>query len=176
MSLDPLFMRTTPPPRTGVYLLRRRPQTGVFASVVNPFFIGDLIERPVARLELTDQTVRCTLVPKRKLKHVGWLARRLQIPDLPERVKTGDEVPVFEFPRSGYQINWPQLSMGTLFEISDASCDPWIVSFGMPRDYGHTNVISNLLEMSDFLKMHERQQWRAALSPSGPQDPRVGNV
>jgi hypothetical protein len=39
---------------------------------------------PIARLELTDQTLRCTLVDKSG--YAGWLARRLQVPDLKKRL------------------------------------------------------------------------------------------
>ena len=93
------FLKTTPPPQTQLFLRRRRPWLGVLSGL-NPFFIGDFIERPLARLELTDRTVRCTL-SRDKLKHAGWLARRLDIPDLAERVKAGEQVTVFEF-RDGW--------------------------------------------------------------------------
>lgn len=159
MGIREWYLRTSPPPRTDLFLLRRRPWLGVFAGL-NPFFFGDLIERPVARLELTDRTVRCTLVKGRKLHHAGWLAKRLQIPDLAERVKRGEEVTVFEYPRDGYQIKWPKLGMRTLFEISESSSQPWIVSFGMPRDYED----SSWYAIYDFLQMTERQQWFKVLS------------
>src|ERR1700710_2966733 len=93
LSMNRTVLKTTPPPRTNLFLLRRRSRLGVFASI-NPFFISHLIERPLARLELTDHTVRCTL-PKQKLMHAGWLAERLQIPDLKERVGVGEQVKVF---------------------------------------------------------------------------------
>jgi len=135
------------------------------------FSIGDLIERPLARLELTDRTVRCTLLRKQKLMHAGWLAQRLQIPDLKERVKAGEQVTVFEFPRDGYQIKWPKLSTGTLFEISEPSSPPWILSFGMPRDYERRSW----LVAYDFLMANERRQWREALSPTARELPRTGD-
>jgi hypothetical protein len=160
MSLAREFLRTTPPPRTELYLLRRRSRLGVFASL-NPFFISDLIDRPLARLELTDRTVRCTLTGRFKLKHPGWLAKRLQIPDLQERVNNGEEVLVFEFARDAYQITWPTLSFGTLFEISEPASEPWIVSFGMPRDYERESWFTYI----DLMNNGERQQWRQALSP-----------
>jgi hypothetical protein len=162
MALGRWFLRTTPPPQTQLFLLRRRPWLGVFAGL-NPFFFGDVIRRPLARLELTDRTVRCTLVGKQTLKHAGWLSRRLQIPDLVERVKGGEEVTVFEFPRGAYQIKWPTLSVGTLFEINDPSSEPWIVSFGMPRDYEEWSWFA----FYDYMNMGERRQWRDALSTSG---------
>jgi hypothetical protein len=160
MAIDREFLKTTPPPQTDLFLLRRRPKLGVFASL-NPFSVGDLIERPLARLELTDRTVRCTLLRKQKLMHAGWLAQRLQIPDLKERVKAGEQVTVFEFPRDGYEIKWPKLSTGTVFEISEPSSPPWIVSFGMPRDYER----HAWLAAYDLMMGNERKQWREALSP-----------
>jgi hypothetical protein len=160
MAIDREFLKTTPPPQTDLFLLRRRPKLGVFASL-NPFSVGDLIERPLARLELTDRTVRCTLLRKQKLMHAGWLAQRLQIPDLKERVKAGEQVTVFEFPRDGYEIKWPKLSTGTVFEISEPSSPPWIVSFGMPRDYER----HAWLAAYDLMMSNERKQWREALSP-----------
>ena len=49
------FLKDNSTPTNDLFLLRRRPWLGVFASL-NPFSIGDLIERPLARLELTDRT------------------------------------------------------------------------------------------------------------------------
>ena len=170
MGIDREFLKTTPPPQTNLFLLRRRPWLGAFASL-NPFSIGDLIERPLARLELTDRTVRCTLLMKQKLHHAGWLAQRLQIPDLKERVGAGEQVTVFEFPRDGYDIKWPKLSTGTLFEISEPSSPPWIVSFGMPRDYER----HSWLAAYDFFMMNERRQWREALSPTARELPRASD-
>ena len=164
------FLRTTPPPQTQLFLLRRRPRLGVFAGL-NPFFFGDLIDRPLARLELTDQTVRCTLT-RQKLKHAGWLSKRLQIPDLAERVKSGEQVTVFEFPRGAYDIKWPKLGMGTVFEISESSSTPWIVSFGMPRDYER----ESWLAIYDFLNMDERLKWRDALNSKGRELPHTGGA
>ena len=103
--------------------------------------------------------------------HAGWLAQRLQIPDLKERVKAGEQVTVFEFPRDGYQIKWPKLSTGTLFEISEPSSPPWILSFGMPRDYERRSW----LVAYDFLMANERRQWREALSPTARELPRTGD-
>ncbi len=163
------FLRTTPPPQTESYLLRRRPRLGAFAGL-NPFFFGDLLERPLARLELTDRTVRCTL-RKQKLKHAGWLAQRLQMPDLAERVHAGQEVTVFEMPRGAYNIKWPKLGMGTVFEISEPSSSPWIVSFGIPRDYEKDSYLA----FYDFVNSDERRQWREALSPKDHEHPRAGD-
>lgn len=143
---------------------------GAFASI-NPFFVGDLIDRPLARLELTDRTVRCTL-GRQKLKHAGWLSQRLQMPDFAERVKSGQQVTVFEFPRDGYDIKWPKLGVGTLFEISEPSSPPWIVSFGMPRDYER----SSWLALYDFMNMDERLKWREALNSKGRELPHTGDV
>lgn len=164
------WLRTTPPPQTDLYLLHRRSRLGVFAGL-NPFFVGALLERPLARLELTDRAVRCTL-PKQKLKHAGWLAERLQLPDLADQVKAGHETTVFEIPRTAYDIKWPKLGMGTVFEISEPSSPPWILSFGLPRDYEKDSFFA----FYDFLNSNERRQWREALSPTGRELPRVGDI
>jgi hypothetical protein len=160
MVLDRELMRTTPPPQTKLFLLRRRPRLGVLGGFL-PVVFADLIERPLARLEITDGTVRCTLVPRHKLKHVDWLSKRLDLPDLAERVKRGEEVTVFEYPRNSYQIKWPKLSMGTLFEIGQPSSPPWVVSFGMPRDYGR----HEWMVLFDVMNSPERKRWRTALTP-----------
>lgn len=107
----------------------------------------------------------------RRVRHAGWLAQRLQIPDLKERVRAGEQVTVFEFPRDGYHIKWPKLSTGTLFEISEPSSPPWIVSFGMPRDY----ETHSWLAAYDFLMMNERRRWREALNPTAHELPRAGD-
>ena len=78
---------------------------------------------------------------------------------------------VFEFPHDGYGIKWPKLSAGTLFEISEPPSPPWIVSFGMPRDYEGDSFFAAY----DFLMMDERRQWREALSPAARELPLPGD-
>jgi hypothetical protein len=166
MALEQIYLQITPPPRTELFLLPRRPRLGLLTGV-NPFFFGDVVRRPLARLELTDRTVRCTLVTRNKLKREGWLADRLQIPDLAERVSAGNEVPVFEFPLGAYTIEWPKLSAGTVFEISDGSSEPWVVSFGKPEDFSRESWYTLPFTMSLYLKSPPRRQWRDMLTAKG---------
>jgi hypothetical protein len=84
-------------------------------------------ERPLARLVLTDRTVRCALLRRDKLEHAGWL-------------------------QHGHSLR----DQRTLVP-------PWIVCFGMPRDYDRESWFA----FYDFLMMNERRQWRGALSPTG---------
>lgn len=137
---------------------------------MNPFSLADVRRRPLARLELTDRTVRCTLVTRNKLKRTGWLADRLGISDLAERVSAGNEVPVFEFARGTYQITWPTLGMGTVFEITDASSDPWVVTFGKPQDFSHVSLFTLPIIITTFMKSPQRQQWRNVLTASSRTD------
>jgi hypothetical protein len=173
-------LNTTPPPKTFVFLLRRRPLVGVFSGL-NPFNLGSLRSHPLALLELTDSTVRCTLVNKHG--HAGWLAERLHIPDLKERLKT-EQVTVFEFPRSGYEINWPKLDMGMLFEIGEPGSPRWITSFSLPNDdYVSMSdwdfivpVLEQLAALRDNAMRGVRQLWRQALDPDGAYAPNGGEV
>jgi hypothetical protein len=152
----------TPPPLADVYLLRRRPLLGVFWDL--PDF--GLLHRdlpPMARLELTDQTVRCTLIDKSG--HAGWLARRLQVPDLKKRLKTGQQVTVFEFPRNGYEITWPEISLGTLCEIRQGPAQHWVISFTLPADYENFDVFRYFNAFRAYQTRGIRRQWRRALDP-----------
>jgi hypothetical protein len=163
---------TTSPPRTQAFLFHHRPRFGVFSGI-NPF-AWPLRGRPRVALELTDQSVRCTVVAG----HARWLAERLQLPDLKERVKT-EQVTVFEFARNGYEINWPKYDMGTLFQIGEPGATPWTVSFTHIRNYGGEigtswwDIINMLMNSQSIL--HEgagrgvRGEWRQALDPKqGP--------
>jgi hypothetical protein len=172
-------LNTTPPPRTAVFLLRRRPLIGVFSGL-NPFYLDILRSRPLAVLELTDSTVRCTLV--NKYGHAGWLADRLHMPDLKERLKT-EQVTVFEFPRNGYEINWPKLDMGMLFEIGEPGSPRWITSFSLPRDESYVDFtwwnaalmfFAQMSVLRDTAMREVRQLWRQALDPDGHRVPSVG--
>jgi hypothetical protein len=151
---------TTPPPLADVYLLRRRPLLGVFWDL--PDF--GLLPRnlpPMARLELTDQTVRCTLIDKSG--HAGWLARRLHMPDLKKRLKAGQQVTVFEFPRNGYDITWPQISLGTLCEIRHGEDQQWVISFTLPADYENFDVFRYFNAFRAYQMRGVRRRWRNAL-------------
>ena len=161
LDASTFFMTTTPPPLTDVYLLRRRPMLSVLWGL--PY--SGLLHQgspPIARLELTDQTVRCTLVDKSG--HARWLARRLQLPDLKKRLKTGP-VTVFEFPRNGYDITWPDTSLGAVCEIRQGTADSWVVSFMLPADYEDFDVLRYFHAFRAYQTRGVRRQWRKALDP-----------
>lgn len=156
------LMTTTPPPLTDVYLLRRRPMLSVFWGLP---YVG-LLHRgspPIARLELTDQTVRCTLIDKSG--HAGWLERRLQVKDLKKRLKAREQVTVFEFPRDGYDISWPDTSLGTVCEIRHGPTDSWVISFTLPADYEDFDVLRYFHAVRAYQTRGVRRQWRRALNP-----------
>ena len=149
----------TPPPRTQVYLYPRAGLRG-FSGVSS------------ALLELTDSMVRCTLIGK--AGYSGWIAKRLQMPDLKERLKAGQHVSVFEFPRNAYQIQWPALAAGTAFKISQGGAD-WVVGFNPPRGTSPDNVIAAEMQVERvaglFSGADARKQWRQALDPTGQHVP-----
>jgi hypothetical protein len=167
-----ITMTTTPPPRTEAYLFHHRPRFGVF-SRFNIFALA-IRGRPLVALELDDQTVRCSVVGKHT-GHPRWLAARLQLPDLKERLAAGP-VTVFEFPRHGYEINWPKYDFGTLFQIGEPGAQPWTISFNSGRDYtndiglGWWELLSALADAGSLLREGNehpiREQWRQALDPS----------
>lgn len=162
LSSSTFLMSTTPPPMTDVYLLRRRPMLSVFWGL--PY--AGLLHRgspPIARLEITDQTVRCTLVDKSG--HAGWLARRLHVPDLKKRLKNGEPVTVFEFPRDDYEVSWPDFSLGNLCEIRHRQGEPWFISFTLPADYEDFDFIRYFHAIRAFQTRAVRRQWRDALEP-----------
>jgi hypothetical protein len=162
LDMATFLMTTTPPPSTDVYLLRRRPMLSVFWALP---YVG-LLRRgspPIGRLELTDQTVRCTIVDKSG--HARWLARRLQIPDLKKRLKTGQPVTVFEFPRDDYDITWPDTSLGTVCEIRRGPTDGWVVSFLLPADYEDFDMLRYFHAFRAYQTRAARRQWRKALDP-----------
>jgi hypothetical protein len=81
-------------------------------------------------------------------------------------------VPVFEYVRGTYEIKWPTLSFGTLFEISTPPSPPWIVSFSMPRDYEREWWMAYV----DYMNNDVRKQWRRALMPLGDELPPAAGV
>jgi hypothetical protein len=168
----------SPPPRTWVYLYRSAGLSGGL-SKVSP-----------ALLELTDSTVRCILTSNRGYSR--WLAKRLHIPDLKQRIKAGEQVTVFEFPRTGYRIKWPKLATGTLFKIGQGDARDWVVGFDPPRNQASAAVldshiaaepgvlgaagdvflaadtIDDAASLVGFVRGHDaRKQWRQALDPTG---------
>lgn len=162
LDASTFFMTTTPPPLTDVYLLRRRPRLSVlwglpYSGLLHPG------SPPIARLELTDQTVRCILVDKSG--YAGWLAKRLRVPDLKKRLKTGPPVTAFEFPRDDYDITWPDTSLGAVCEIRHGAADSWVVSFMLPADYEDFDLIRYFHAVRAFQARGARREWRKALDP-----------
>lgn len=154
---------TSPPPLADVYLLRRRPVLGMFWDIPTFGLLGRDLP-PIARLEVTDETVRCTLVDPSG--HAGWLARRLQVPDLKKRLKSGQSVRVFEFPRHGYDINWPDISLGTLCEIRQGKAHHWVISFTLPPNYENFDLFKYFNAVRAYQTRDVRRQWRQALDPT----------
>jgi hypothetical protein len=156
-------MKTTPPPLTDVYLMRRCPLLGAFGGLADVPFSSLLhFSSPVvARLELTDWTVRCTLVGKRG--NARWLAQRLYLPDLKKRLKSGERVTVFEFPRGGYEIDWPVHSLGTLCEIRHGVANRWVIAFTLPTGYERNDLFRYVNVLRAYQTRGVRGQWRRAL-------------
>jgi hypothetical protein len=168
----------TPPPRTQVYLFR---SAGIS---------GGLSNFSIALLELTDSTVRCTITGD--AGYAGWIAKRLAIPDLHKRLKAGEHVTVFEFPRNGYRITWPTIAGGELFKISQGNGPEWVVRFTPLRGQGDDVVVdgslagesgvagvlgeaflaADAMSVVGVLRTGDvRKQWRQALDPTGQQVP-----
>lgn len=139
----------TPPPRTQVYLYRN---AGMAFSAFS--------DHSSALLELTDSTVRCTLTSNSGCPR--WLAARLHMPDVKQRLSAGEQVTVFEFPRNGYRIKWPTLAMGTVFKISQGDARDWVVKVNTPG-YGGADLVPNV----DYVSSRKTyKEWRQALDPT----------
>jgi hypothetical protein len=123
------------------------------ADLLRRLWFGQYAALPTAELQLTDATVRCIL--KGSSGYAGWLAARLRIPDLKERLAAGQQVVVFEYPRNGYQTKWPKIAAGTAFQISLGE-SPWSVSFVTPG-------VGSAAYQGD---RKNREQWRDVLDSS----------
>jgi hypothetical protein len=133
----------TPPPRTGLYL-----------------YGGAGYASPIAQLELTDRTMRCTV--KGKSGYARWLSKRLEIPDLKKHLNDGQQVTVFELPRYGCEIRWPEwVPPGACLQVRRGDGSVWSLAFIEP---GRRPAESEYQKLAGTC-----QQWRAALGPGGVQ-------
>ena len=131
----------TPPPRTELYLY------------------DALLGSVIAQLELTDRTMRCTVNGTRG--YARWLSKRLEIPDLKQRLEAGQQVTVFEFSHDDCDIWLPEWGRrGAYFQVSQGDAPIWILFFSKPGD----------LSGSEYQKIAGTcQQWREALALTSPQ-------
>jgi hypothetical protein len=142
---DSRFTEVTPPPRTELYLYN---------------FSVSWDGQPIAQLELTDRTMRCTVKGKRG--YARWLSKRLEMPDLKKRLKDGQQVTVFEFPRYGCDIKWPEWNpRGAGFQVRQGDAAVWTLSFVNPDRAPTESEYKNLAGTCP--------QWREALGPTGLQ-------
>jgi hypothetical protein len=141
---DKAYAEVTPPPRTELYL-----------------YDPSRLDYPIAQLELTDRTMRCTVKGKRG--YARWLSMRLDIPDLKKRLEDGQQVTVFEFPRYSYDITWPEwVPHGDcLPQVRQGEAPVWSLAFFYPGRHPSESEYKNLAGTC--------QQWREALGPTGLQ-------
>lgn len=127
-------MTLSPPPRTEVYLVQNR---------VTPFSTR-------AALELTEDTVRCTVE-----EYSMWVEKALGVSDLDSRLRSGDAVVAFEFRRDQLKIKWLWRFLRSGFSVSDGSSSRWLVSLVYPSG------LLTLVEVVDGWDVHN--EWRRAL-------------
>jgi hypothetical protein len=141
---DKPFAEVTPPPRTELYL-----------------YDLSRLGYPIAQLELTDRTMRCTVKGKRG--YARWLSKRLEIPDLKKRLEDGQQVTVFDFPRYGCDITWPDwVPRGDcLPQVRQGDAAVWSLAFFYPGRAPSESEYKNLAGTC--------QKWREALDPTSLQ-------
>lgn len=127
-------MTLSPPPRTEVYLVQNR---------VTPFSTR-------AALELTEDTVRCTVE-----EYSMWVEKALGVSDLDSRLRSGDAVVAFEFRRDQLKIKWLWRFLRSGFSVSDGSSSRWLASLVYPSG------LLTLVEVVDGWDVHN--EWRRAL-------------
>ena len=139
------FTEVSPPPRTELYLHN---------------FSVSWDGQPIAQLELTDSTIRCTI--KGKKGYARWLSQRLEMPDLKKRLADGEQVTVFEFQRRSCDLTWPEWNpRGTGLQVRQGDAPVWTLSFANPDRVPAESEYKKLAAMC--------RQWREALGPTAPQ-------
>ena len=130
-------MTLSPPPRAEVYLVERR---------LNPISTR-------AALELTDETLRCTVKEYSK-----WIEKALGMSDLRSRLQAGEAVVAFEFRRDQLEIRWLKRFLKAGFSVSEGGSRRWLVSLVYPSG------LLAFVEVVDGWDVHN--EWRRALGPS----------
>ena len=130
-------MTLSPPPRAEVYLVKSR--------------LSPLSTR--AALELTDDTLRCTV-----MEYSKWVEKALEISDLRSRLRAGQTVAAFDFRRDQLEITWLKRFLKAGFSVSSGGSRRWLVSRVYP-----TGVMA-LVEVVDGWDVHH--EWRWALPPT----------
>ena len=96
------------------------------------------------------------------------------MPDLKKRLKAGERVTVFEFPRGGYDIDWPLHSLGTLCEIRHGVENRWTIAFTLPTGYERNDLFRYANVLRAYQTRSVRGQWRQALGRAGRRVPSIG--
>lgn len=144
---------TTPSPRSGVLAYSTR--------------VGFRYTAVEAVLELTDSTLRCTLTDG--TGYSGWIAERLRIPDLKQRLRPVSTSRGVRVPRNGYHIKWRPWNYS--FEIGRGDTTEWTVGFAEYGQLGWFDTLSNFLdrepENSGAMRwIHRRTDFRASTTNS----------
>jgi hypothetical protein len=126
-----------PPPRAEVYVVQNR---------LNPIPAR-------AALELTDDTLRCTVK-----EYAKWVERAMGISDLKSRLEAGEAVAAFDFRRDQLKIKWLRQFLKAGFVVSEGGSHRWLVSLVYPLG------VTALVEVVDGWDVHN--EWRWALRPT----------
>lgn len=132
-------MNASPPPTTKAYLLQNR---------TNAYFA-------TCELELTASTLRC-----RVTSDTGWVAERLDIPDLGQRLAAREPVLAFDFQRGRMRLTWLRQFFRGGFTVGEPGSRTWLVSL--------VNPAGPLAMLDAFFERGVHRQWRAALPNGGP--------
>ncbi|MCU1361518.1 MAG: hypothetical protein JWN99_2807 [Ilumatobacteraceae bacterium] len=126
-------------------------ETWALQNKLNPF--------PVAgTLAWDGDTISFTLGAMAGEASLGWVEKRLGSHGLADRLKGGEKVQAFSWPKGSFEASWPKLYGGSVVEVNGSDGTSWLISL----DYPSGGSISQTISL--FTGRKKGKAWKAALA------------
>ena len=127
-------------------------QVWILRNKVNPFPVS-------ADMTWDGQTFALTLNAMAAEAFNGWVEEELGQTDIKERLRSGEKIPVFAVQKGGFEMAWPKLYFGSMFEVTPTGGRKWLISI----DYPSGGAITQTMSLVSGRK--KGKLWKARWSP-----------
>lgn len=88
---------------------------------------------------------------------LGWVAKKLNDPDLASKLKSGEAITAFSWNVGEFKVSWPTMYAGSAIEVTGPTGASWFIAF----DYPSGGALSQSISL--FTGRKKGKVWKKAL-------------